>query len=144
MVRLFQLLRRIGSHPSRMIELMPPPPFDISKATKLKEVEFRLVESNTQWIVTTLQTARIENPQPVTIAVSAYALSADLVGETTRREWQDLNHALDRLWTSHPIRPTVTFGGGKRGVFSVKLASELLPKIASKGAVKWRVAPGHP
>lgn len=120
-----------------MVESAPsPPPFDISKATKLKEVEFGYVWSSIQWITMTLQTSKFENLRRVTIGINPFAQFTNPVGETTRREWEDLDHVLDRMWTLHSIYSEVTYEelDGKDSLREVALS--LLPKLASKGAVK--------
>ena len=103
-------------------------------------MEFRLVGSNVQWIITTLQTAKIENIQRVMIRINPHV---NPTGETTRLEWQDLDHTLDRLWTLHSVRPEVTYEEIEGRDSLKEVALSLLPKLASKGAVRRRAGSEH-
>ena len=59
-----------------------------------------------QWIVTTLQTAKTEHLQRITILAR---LRFDVFVETGRPEWQELDHLLVRLWTSRSIIPSIKY-----------------------------------
>ena len=69
------------------------------------------------------------------IVVTSRGLPAEPVGETIHREWQDLDHLLDQLWTSRLVCPTITFEGNGDHVDLRRLVEILLPKLARKGAV---------
>ena len=52
------------------------------------------------------------------------------------REWQDLDHLLDQLWTSRSICPKIMYEQGEVANGLGELVLSLLPKLASKGVVK--------
>lgn len=86
-----------------------PPPLDLSKASKLKDAEFRLAGPHIRWIVMTLETAKTAREKTLEqITIRTVANFHDLIEETVHQEWQDLDHLLVELWTSHSIRPKVT------------------------------------
>lgn len=82
-----------------------PPPLELSKAVKLKDVSFRLYGPNIQWLVRTLKAAKAESLQQIIIRASAGFY--DLIGERDRQEWQDLDWLLVELWASRSIRPEI-------------------------------------
>jgi hypothetical protein len=104
------------------------PPLDLSKATKLKDLSFRYPASNVQRITMALQSVKSVNLQQIT--VHPYDISADQIGDTERREWQDLDHLLVQFWTSHSIRPEFACeaGNGFRD-----LAPSLLQELMRRG-----------
>ena len=88
-----------------------------------------------QWIVTTLQTAKTEHLQRITILAR---LRFDVFVETGRPEWQELDHLLVRLWTSRSIIPSIKYFRAQKRTDSVELIPSLLPELATRGAV-WEV-----
>lgn len=101
---------------------------DISKVTKLKHVEFQCKELGVQWIIAALRTVKSStNLRKTTIAFNCP------LGETTRQEWQDLDHLLVRLCTSRSICLSVKYV--EIGAGFGELVQSLLPKFTSKGAV---------
>ena len=113
-----------------------PPSLNLSKAIKLRNVEFRPSEPNVKWISVALRTAKSKNLRQITIHLATRLMFTMLrgpVGEITRQEWQDLDHLLVQLWTTRSIRPVFTFGD--RGTDSGALVSLLLPELVSKGVV---------
>jgi len=109
------------------------PPLDLSKATKLKDVEFACRKSDIQWIAMTVQTATSKSLRQITINLRLGPL--DQTGERVHRELQDLDHLLVRLWTSRSIHPEVTYRTSK-GEHDIKgLASNFLPELAGRGFV---------
>ena len=103
-------------------------PLDLSKATKLKDLEFRWHEPNVQWISAAIQTIKFGNLRKITLQL--IPTLPDLLEDKVRLEWRDLDHLLVQLWTTRSIRPVVTFGGRTGG-----LVPTLLPGLTSKGAV---------
>ena len=82
--------------------------FLMSKATKLNEVVFRFAWPRIQWISKTLQTARLDTLRRIcTTSYTIFNPTEDVV-----REWQELDHLLLRLWTSHSIIPKVPYEEG--------------------------------
>ena len=59
-----------------------------------------------QWIITTLQTAKTEHLQQITILTR---FPFDGFVETDRPEWQELDHLLVQLWTSRSIIPNIKY-----------------------------------
>jgi len=68
------------------------PPLDLSKATKLKDVEFACRKSDIQWIAMTVQTATSKSLRQITVNLRPGLL--DKTGERVHRELQDL----DKQW----------------------------------------------
>ena len=112
-----------------------PRPLDLSEVTTLKDVMFERIWPNVQWITATLRTAKSTNLRKITITISSRGTLVHTIGETIRREWQDLDQLLDQLWTSRSICPNITYEEGGTATGSGELVLSLLPKLASKGAV---------
>ena len=106
-----------------------PPPLDLSHAAKLKSVELRLESLSVQWIIATLQTAKTEYFRRVTIFIG---VCFDMVEDLDRREWQDLDHLLVRLWTSHSIVPKLRYVVTKE---TRSLVPTLLPELVNRGLI---------
>jgi len=109
------------------------PSLDLSKATKLKDVEFRCGKPDIQWIIMALQTIESKNLRQITIDL--YALSVRQIGETVSQEWLDLDRLLVRLSTSHSIRPKITNGKWDGGANLGSIVPILLPELTRRGAV---------
>ena len=108
------------------------PSINLSKAEKLKDVEFRPGGPNAEWMSAVLRTAKSENLQQITIHFYTHAVHTVLrypADAMTRLEWRDLDHLLVQLWTTRSIRPVFTYEerGGEAQV------PELLPELASRG-----------
>ena len=78
------------------------PSVNLSKATKVKEVEFRLHDQNVGRVTAMLQTARSENLQQIIIHFHCSFLF-DPIYEVARPEWLKLDRLLIQLWTTHSI-----------------------------------------
>ena len=103
---------------------------DLSHTVKLKGVEFHLERPTVQWIVTTLQTARTRHLQQITIVSVA---TFNLIEEMDRQEWQDLDHLLVRLWTSHSIITKMKCARARGRMVLREAVRILLPQLVSKG-----------
>ena len=101
-----------------------PPPFDFSKATKLKDLEFKLYTPNIQWVTKTLLT--VKNIRH--IKIQSQRFFSDSMVASVRHEWRDLDRLLVQLWISRSIRPEITFM-----CWGVNLGRTLLPELAKKG-----------
>ena len=115
-----------------------PPSLDLSKATTLKDVEFRLCELEVKSINAAIRTATSTNLQQITISfpdIYFVDLLPSLLDEGTRTEWQDLDHLLVQLWTTRSIRPVFTNKkmGGENFVGAV--TQKLLPELTGRGIV---------
>ncbi|KAF9780892.1 hypothetical protein BJ322DRAFT_288059 [Thelephora terrestris] len=122
----------INYYPPRSSEM--PPPLDLSRAAKLKHVEFRFEMPDVQWIVATLETAETNTLQQITLFSS---VPFDTVEEVIRMEWQNLDHLLARLWTAHSIVPELKYTPTLEMelVDLGEAAPGLLPKLVNMGVV---------
>ena len=133
-MRAFLLLLLVNSLPllSDPDPLDTPSQIDLSKVTKLKDLEFELFIPNVRWLIATLETARCKNLRRITIR-SYFTFNS--VGEARRQEWQELDRLLVQLWTSHSISPQFTFRRA-RGRFDLgDIVPGLLPELMSRGFV---------
>ncbi|KAF9780889.1 hypothetical protein BJ322DRAFT_1082254 [Thelephora terrestris] len=112
-----------------------PGPLVLSEATKLQDVKFECTGLSVRWIIATLRTAKSTNLRKITITVASSATLVDPIGETVYREWQDLDHLLDQLWTSRLICPSVVYDENRVTSGLGGLVLSLLPRLASKGVV---------
>ena len=105
------------------------PPFDLSKATKLKELVFLLDKytPDVRWISTTLRTVKPQNLRQ--IEIHSRVPFVDPIEETVLQRWRDLDRLLVQLWTSHSIRPSVTF----LNLNGRDVTSKLLPELTTEG-----------
>jgi len=116
---------------------------DLSKATKLKELYFRLESRGIDWANAILQTITPEHRdfQQLTIYVP---YSPSLCDDETDVEWAigeqgvgrflELDRLLVRLWESHSIRPKILYYapmGTEEGI--IKCMRRLLPGIKRRG-----------
>ena len=102
------------------------PLFDLSKVTKLRDVEFRFGTQSVQWISKTLQTTRLNTLRQISLtSYDTFNATEDIVWE-----WQELDHLLIRLWISHSIIPKVTHEHPMGAS-----TPNLVPKLTDKGAV---------
>jgi hypothetical protein len=117
------------------------PPLDLSRATKLKELSFRFEGLDVQRITMALQTVQSEHLQQITIRLCGDPVNP--FEETVRLGWQDLDRLLVQFWTSHSIRPKITYdtreGHDDWGVS----ASRLLPELTKRGLVDLVVNPSR-
>jgi hypothetical protein len=109
------------------------PSLDLSRATKLKDVEFRCERLSIQRTTMALQTLKSKNLRQITIHPDATL--ANPIGETVHREWQDLDHLLVRFWTSHSIRPKIKYELREGGNDLRDLVPSLLPELTKRGLV---------
>lgn len=110
-------------------------PLDLSKVTKLKDVEFRLHRPEPQWTIMSLRTAQSQNLRQITITIDSLVAFIGPVGEVIHHQWRDLDRLLVQLWTSRSIIPKVRYERRNRRDDMGDLAPSLLPELASRGAV---------
>ena len=122
--------------------------FNLSAATKLKQLVFQCGRSNVQWTTEALQTAESSNLERITVRPNANTFEFE-IAELRCQQWQDLDRLLVQFWASHSIRPKVTYevggityevGGITYGVGVRKMdiryyASSLLPELTKRGLV---------
>jgi len=90
---------------------------DLSKATSLKNVTFRINLSGPEWVTIALKTVTPEHRNLLQISISAdyyptiVMFDADDtvrgVEEQTPGQWLELDRLLTQLWESHTIPPKV-------------------------------------
>ena len=108
----------------------------LSEATKLKEVEFDCLEVDVQWVTAALRTAQSTNLRKITITIVVDPYRPlNQVGESTHREWQDLDHLLAQLWTLRSIRPNIKYRPIEEAGSSEEVVRSLLPKLEGMGAL---------
>ena len=101
---------------------MAPPLFDLSKYSKLKVVKFRVDNGSIKWVIMTLQATKPKSLREIGIYLNTLLFNPP---KETVREWQDLDHLLAELWTSHSILPKIAFYK-YREVLALKLLPELM------------------
>ena len=116
--------------------------FDLSKATRLDSVEFRMRDPGVGWINETLRTATPKNLRQITICFRDNIFLNRLqiyffpVGETAvHLGWEELDHLLVHLWTTRSIRPVVTYTHEQRWPGLRPTAQRFLPELTSMGVV---------
>ena len=85
------------------------PLLDLSKIAKLKDVVF-YYNGSTRWITTTVQTINLRSLQQITI--DSHHPTPTEIEELDYQEWQDFDHLLAKLWTSHSPKARVQGVGG--------------------------------
>ena len=90
---------------------------DLSKATKLKDVTFRVDSSDVEWVTIALRTITPKHRDLGRISISAdylsiiVMLSADTamreVEEQTLGQWLELDRLIVELWGSYSIPPKI-------------------------------------
>jgi len=110
-------------------------PLDLSKATKLKHLEFMQTMSrfSVQWITMALQTVKSENLQSITI----YLINGfpETIEEGPRQGLRDLDRLLVKFWITHSIRPRITYKLGNGRKDPRDDVPSLLPELAERGLV---------
>ena len=106
---------------------------DLSKASKLKYLEFQRGELNVRWITTRLRTVKSKSLQCVCINPDVDIPGE--IGEGFHQEWQDLDRLLVQFWTTHSIRPRVVYvpTNGEEDMGDRVLG--LLPELTKRGLV---------
>ena len=111
--------------PYPRVDASQTPIIDLSKATKLQDVEFQCKESNVQWIAAALHTAGSKIIHQVSIGHEAFSY-------VSRQECSDLDSSLVHLMTSHPLRLKIVHEPMDVPEGAV---AYLLPQITKRGVV---------
>jgi len=90
---------------------------DLSRATSLRDVSFRVNTCCVDWIATALQTITPEHLDLRQVSIHVYFDSAHSVGANVRQsigehlcgQWLRLDRLLAQLWESHSIRPKIQY-----------------------------------
>ena len=110
-----------------------PLPLDLSKATRLEDIQLNLNPRTVQWVTGTLRTAKSEYLRQITIFIpSSFTNPAQA---TVHREWEDLDHALVQLWTSRSVRPRLKYVKTPECDKVERQVRALLPELASRGVI---------
>jgi len=115
-------------------------PFDLSKATKLRDTVFRPESENVEWITATLLTIAPEHRELRHISIHApYCLTLDIeqsVGGAASRQLSDLDCLLVQFWESHSIRPRIgCVGLREEGQNAEYYVGCWFPEITKRGVV---------
>ena len=106
------------------------PSLDLSKATKLEEVEFRMRAPRAGWINATLNTTKTKNLRRITIHCDGCYFG----DHRNVQQWRNLDHFLVQLWTTRRIPLLFTYRAGWDS--SIWLITELLPESNTRGALR--------
>ena len=111
-----------------------PVSIDLSEATRLKSVVFRIESWLVGWIVVALRTITSDHRDLREISIYAsHRFDGNIRGFITRqvanRQWSDLDRVLVQLWESHSIRPRI--GHAKLG----GRIARFLPDAAKRGII---------
>jgi len=98
-------------------------PVDLSKATKLKDVAFTVVEvsGTITWITTGLRSIPPEHRdlRQISICGPYHGIRGQSIGEvipeTIRQQWLAVDSLLVQFWESHSIRPRISWGSSSWG-----------------------------
>ena len=137
---------RIWSTPITKI-LLPaesnPNSFNLSKATKLRDVVFRSGSQGVEWITIALQTIAPQHQDLRTISIhlpshlAAFDVDSNIkktLGEVTSGRWSDLDYLLVQFWESRSIRPRVGCLRGRKQNIDYCIGC-LLPEVTKRGIV---------
>ena len=117
------------------MDMSRAPSLDLSKATKLKDVVFDNIRSEIQWVTTTIKTIKSKDLQQIGIISYAYIPMSSPVRREILQKWQDLDHLLVQLWTSHSVRPKIMYQG-KHGADDARgVTQRLLPELTRRGII---------
>jgi len=114
---------------------------DISGASKLRDVTFRINSSRVEWVTVALQTItpKSRDLRQISIYLPCYltAVGTDVrkrFGDQVVGEWLDLDRLLVRFWESHSIRPIFARPDGEEWEEGDCIGS-LLPETTRRGIV---------
>jgi len=120
------------------------PSFNLSKATKLRDLVFRPGSQMIEWITEALRTITSEHRDlqqitiyvPRSLSTPSYDNSTGLSLRVISRRWPDLDHLLVQLWESHSIRPRVGYEWlREEGEPTDDCSGCLFPEIMKRGIV---------
>ena len=117
---------------------------DLSKATKLKDVAFKLVGLDIAWVALTLKTITSKHRDLRGVLIEGHAFfkfdawqtGTTAVKDETWEEWADLDRTLIQLWESHAVRAKVRYSSNKREESRELMGNFLLPEATKRGIVE--------
>ena len=134
-----------GSVPTQSFSALDDSLIDLSKATKLKDMEFGFQYLSIAWVASTLKTitSRHRDLQGVSIrgcdlsdsTGTGWQANAAAEEDDTREQWMDLERTLVQLWESHAVRAKVEYYSKTREE-SCELMEKLLPEATKRGVVE--------
>lgn len=87
----------------------------LSKATKLKDLEFVCKEPNVKWVSAVLHTAEVKNLRSISLVLSRHSARRTSVSALFHQGWVALDRLLVQLWTSYSLRPKLMYDWADRG-----------------------------
>jgi len=126
------------------VEESGPDSFNLSKATKLRDMVFLPGSQDVKWVTIALQTIapQYRNLRTISIYLPIYLVSFDVgsniresLGEVVFGQWSDLDHLLVQFWESHSIRPRVGCKGLRERSNTGYCIGCLLPETTKRGIV---------
>ena len=120
-----------------------PTSVDLSKATKLKDVTFRVDTSGVEWVVIALRTITPKHRDLRRISISAFYPSdfviigamMQMVEEQNFGKWSELDRLLVQLWESYSTPPMILFWTPSKWKNARDLMGHLLPEATGGGKV---------
>jgi len=104
--------------------------------TKLKYLAFKCAGPSIQWVTMALQTVESKNLQGITLQPNPDIFPhINMIAGPILQQWNDLDQLLIQFWTSHSIRPKVTYETGGRKMDMRNHVPRLLPKVTRSGVV---------
>ena len=132
----------IANNSPPFLTVLEPTLIDLSTATRLKDITFRVNSHNVEWITTELQTLAPKHQDLRQISIHLpYNLSfagfgpniRRILSEATYEQWLEFDRLLVQFWESRSIRPTVT-RTKVVGMQSMRDCIEcLLPEVTRRG-----------
>ena len=132
---------RIGNSP-QFPTVLEPTLIDLSKATRLKDVAFRVNSHKVDWITMELQTHAPEHQDlrqisiyvPYNLSFAGFGANVrQIISEATYGQWLDFDRLLVRFWESCSTRLMVSCTKPV-GMQSMRdFVEHLLPEVARRG-----------
>jgi hypothetical protein len=122
----------VGTLPLHVDEFLVTP-FNLSKATKLRDLTLRCGDPAVRWITRALHTVESKNLQQITLELPDGAAIRKMNWETVRLEWLGLDRSLVLLSASHTLRLKIMHGFGMGREDMKGHVTRLLPGLAERG-----------
>jgi hypothetical protein len=106
---------------------------DLSKATKLKDVEFVCKGQNAEWVSAALRTAEVENLRSISLVLSRQSTRRTSVSALFHLGWVALDRLLVQLWTSLSLRTRVMYDWTGAGRDLERDVARFLPESTRGG-----------
>jgi len=83
---------------------LPRKSLNLSKAKKLKNIEFLCREPDVTWITAALRTMELDNLQSISLVLFPHSDLGASVSALSSQGWMALDQLLVQLWTLHSVR----------------------------------------